>query len=340
MSSNVPTPGPPDFRPLPWLSNPHLQTLLGFLWYNPTWSHPVRRHVLHLPDGDGLALYDTIPSGWPPDDPIALIVHGLTGSHASPQVQRLAQFLLPHGWRVVRMDLRGAGPSIALSRQAYHGARSGDVRAAVEEVHTWSPASPITVVGFSLGGNLVLKMAGEAADRPIAGLSRVAALAPPIDFVRCADLIAQPRNRIYNSYFARGLVRAVQERQRFFPDQPPLRFPRRLTVRLFDELYTAPRGGFADALDYYRQASSFALVPRIQVPAFILTARDDPFIAVEPFDELRLPPHVGLRVVPQGGHLGFLGWDGAGGFRWAERRMAEWIVSVQNHGKGLMSDAS
>lgn len=327
MSSKPPTSVAFDFRPLPWLSNPHVQTLLGHLWYKPTWSHPVRRHILRLPDGDALTLYDTMPASWPPDGPIALLIHGLTGSHASPQVQRLAQFLLPHGWRVVRMDLRGAGPSIALSRQAYNGTRSDDVRVAIEEIHAWSPASPITVVGFSLGGNLVLKMAGEAAEQPIAGLSRVAALAPPLDFVRCAELIARPHNRIYNAYFARGLMRSAQQRQCLFPDQPPVSFPRRLTIRLFDELYTAPRGGFVDALDYYRRASSFALVPRIQVPAFLLTARDDPFIAVEPFEELRLPPHIGLRIVPQGGHLGFLGWDGAGGYRWAERRIAEWIVA-------------
>jgi uncharacterized protein len=327
MPTTQPLPGPFNFQPLPLLSNPHLQTLLGYFWPRPPWSHPIRRHILRLADGDALALYDTAPPEWRPGGPIAVLVHGLTGSHASPQVQRLAQFLLPFGWRVVRMDLRGAGPSIALSRQTYHGGASGDVRAVVEEVHTWSLASSITVVGFSLGGNLVLKMAGEAAERPIAGLSRVGALAPPVDLVRCAGLMSQPRNRFYDSYFARELARGAVQRQRLFPDLPPLRLPRRLTIRQFDELYTAPRCGFADALDYYRRASSLTLVPRIQVPAFILTARDDPFIAVEPFDEMQLPPHIGMHIVPQGGHLGFLGRDGAGGFRWAEWRIAEWIVS-------------
>ena len=100
----MPTPDAPDFRPLPLLSNPHVQTLLGHLWRVPIWSHPVRQHILHLPDGDALTLYDTIPQGWSAGGPIALLVHGLTGSHASPQVQRLANFMLPHGWRVVRMD--------------------------------------------------------------------------------------------------------------------------------------------------------------------------------------------------------------------------------------------
>src|SRR5919108_3806613 len=101
-----------------------------------------------------------------------------------------------------------------------------------------------------------------------------------------------PRNRIYESNFVRDLVASERRRRHYFPDLPPLRFPRKMTVRLFDDLYTAPRNGFADALDYYRRASAAPLVPRIAVPTLILTARDDPFIAVEPFEGLRPPAHV------------------------------------------------
>ena len=137
MSNSQSTPGTHDFYPLPLLSNPHVQTLLGHLWRVPIWSHPVRRHILRLADGDALYLYDSIPPGWTFGGPIALLVHGLTGSHASPQVQRLGQFLLPHGWRVVRMDQRGARPSLPLARSAYNAGRSADVRA-----RNPSPAEP------------------------------------------------------------------------------------------------------------------------------------------------------------------------------------------------------
>jgi predicted alpha/beta-fold hydrolase len=340
MFSPESAPRADDFRPLPLLRNPHIQTLLGHLWPSPRWSHPVRRQVVRLADGDALTLYDTPPRDWQPGGPIALLVHGLTGSHASGQVLRIARMLLPQGWRVVRMDLRGAGPSVALARQSYHGGRSDDIRTAVEVVHSWSPTSPITIAGVSLGGNLVLKLAGEAVGRPVPGMSRVVALGPPIDLVRCADLISQPRNRLYDVFFSRELIGEARLRQRHFPDLPPLRFPRRMTVRLFDELYTAPRCGFADAMDYYRRASAFPLVPRIQVPTFILTARDDPFIPAEPFEELKLPANVAVRIAPHGGHLGFLGWDGAGGFRWGERRVAEWILSGGDERNRLMNDAS
>ncbi|HZY89650.1 MAG TPA: alpha/beta fold hydrolase [Gemmataceae bacterium] len=318
--------GLPEFRPLPLLRNPHVQTLLGHWLPGPGLNRPTQARVLLLPDGDALVLHDTTPAGWRPGDPVAVVLHGLSGSHASAGVVRMAALLLERRLRVVRLDLRGAGKGLPLARQFYHGGRSDDARAALAEVRRWAPASPLLLVGISLGGNIALKLAGEAADDPVPGLARVAALGPPIDLGRCAALIAEPRNRLYETFFLRDLIAHARQRQRYFPDLPPLRFPRRLNMRLFDDLYTAPRCGFADALDYYRRGSALPLIPRIHLPALVLTARDDPFIAVEPFESLKAPPNVAVRVLPHGGHLGFLGWDGAGGVRWAERRIAEWLV--------------
>jgi predicted alpha/beta-fold hydrolase len=315
-----------EFRPLPLLRNPHVQTVLGHILRGPAFAYPTRRQVIWLPDSDGLVLHDTVPDGWREGDRVAVLVHGLGGSHESPHVQRLAGLLLPHGLRVVRMDLRGSGHGLPLARGSYHGGRSEDVRAVLAEVHRWAPGSPITLIGISLGGNVALKLAGEAVEEPVPGLARVGALAPPIDLERCAALMALPRNRLYEQFFLRELVTEARLRRRYFPDLPPLRFPRRLSFRLYDELYTVPRNGFADALDYYRRASSRPLIERIRVPTLILTARDDPFVAVEPIETLKVPSHVTVRVVAHGGHLGFLGLDGAGGIRWAERRIAEWVV--------------
>jgi predicted alpha/beta-fold hydrolase len=316
-----------EFRPLPLLGNPHVQTLLGHWLPGGRCPRPTCRHIVWLPDGDGLLLHDNTPSRWRPSDPLALLVHGLTGSHASGQIRRIAGRLLRRGVRAVRIDLRGTGQGLPLARGAYHAGRSADIRAALEFLRRASPASPLLLLGISFGGALSLRLAGEAADRPVPGLVRVGVIAPPIDLERCAALLARPGNRIYDNNFSRDLVAEARRRQRYFPDLPPLRFPRRMTVRLFDELYTAPRNGFADALDYYRRAAAAPLVPHIRVPTLILTARDDPFIAVEPFEELRVPDHVQVRILPHGGHVGFLGWDGAGGIRWAERRLAEWALA-------------
>jgi predicted alpha/beta-fold hydrolase len=315
-----------DFRPLPFLGNPHLQTLLGTWLAGPPLGFASREHFVRLPDGDRLVLHDSLPAGWLPGGCIALLVHGLGGSHRSGHLQRLAARLLRRGLRVVRLDLRGCGRGLALARRAYHGGCSDDVRAAAAEVHTWSPRSPLLLAGVSLGGNIVLKLAGEARARPVPGLARVAALAPPIDMERCAELLAGPRNRLYERHFVRQLVNQVERRRRLIPGLTLPRWPRPLTLRRFDDLVTAPPWGFADALDYYRRASSLPVVPDIAVPTLIVTARDDPFIAVEPFEALQAPGHVRVEVLPRGGHVGFLGWDGAGGFRWAERRIADWLA--------------
>ncbi len=315
-----------DFRPLPLLRNPHLQTLLGHLVPGPNCPLPDQRHLVRLPDGDCLVLHNNTPLGWKQGDPLALLVHGLSGSHASRHICRLAALLLARRVRVVRMDLRGAGAGLSLARRTYHAGRSEDVRAALAAIHSWSPTSPLLLIGLSLGGALSLRLAGESADHPVPGLTRLVAISPPIDLPRCSALLSLPQNRLYEDTFVRDLLIAARQRQRFFPDLPPLRFPRgRLTLRLFDDLYTAPRNGFVDAPDYYHRASCAALVPNIPIPTLILTARDDPFIAIEPFEELKVPSHISVRIVNHGGHIGFLGWDGRGGIRWAERRIVEWI---------------
>jgi predicted alpha/beta-fold hydrolase len=319
-------PADADFRPLPFLRNPHVQTVLGALVPGINCPLPDERRIVRLADGDALVLHNNTPPGWKLGDPLALVVHGLSGSHASAHVRRLAGLLLSLRVRVVRMDLRGAGAGVSLARGIYHAGRSDDIRAVLEAMHTWSPSSPLLLLGISLGGALVLKLAAEAADRPVPGLIRIAAASPPIDLPRCSALLALPKNRFYQDNFIRDLTFSARLRQRYFPDLPPLRLPRRLTMRLFDELYTAPRSGFADAMDYYRKASCAALIPNIRLPTLILTARDDPFIAIEPFEELKLPSNIQLRIVAHGGHIGFLGWDGRGGIRWAERRMVEWVL--------------
>jgi predicted alpha/beta-fold hydrolase len=315
-----------EFRPLPFLGNPHVQTVLGTFWRGTALPFTATVRLAPLPDGDRLALHDSVPAGWRPGGRIAVLVHGLGGSHGSRYMERLTGLLLPHGVRVVRLDLRGVGRGEALARRTYHGGCSDDVRAAAAEIHRWSPSSALVLIGMSLGGNIVLKLAGEAAADPVPGLDRVVAVSPPIDLVRCAELIAQPRSWVYENYYVRRLIHQVRRRQRLLPHLPPVRFPRRTTLRMFDDLYTAPRCGFAGALDYYRRASALPYIHRIAVPAFLLSARDDPFVAVEPIEALQAPGHVQVHITRHGGHLGFLGWDGFGGVRWAERRVVEWAL--------------
>lgn len=323
------------FRPLPLLGNPHVQTLLGIWLKGKPLSAPARECHVAFPDGDRLVMHDSIPKGWIEGGRIAVLVHGLTGSHLSGYMQRMARLLLDRGMRVVRLDLRSCGRGEALARRPYHAGCSDDVRVAVEEIQRWSPGSPLMLIGFSLGGNIVLKLAGEAAERPLAALDRVAAVAPPIDLERCAALLALRRNRLYDLYFAHALMAHARRRARLFPDLPVVRFPRRMSLRLFDELYTAPVCGFRDALDYYRRSASLPHIPRIEVPTLILTSRDDPFVAAEPFETLPARPHVHVRIIDRGGHLGFLGRGNGRGIRWAENQILDWSVQSSN-GHGLI----
>ena len=313
------------FRPLWFLANPHLQTLLAHIWQGPSPRLPaILRHV-PLPDGDRLAVHDSIPRRWQPAAGMAVLVHGLGGCHQSGYMVRVGSALWRSGMRVLRMDLRGVGAGETLAKRTYHGGCSDDVRAVAGFFRQQNPAAPLILVGLSLGGNIVLKLAGESAANPLPGLVAVAALAPPIDMIGCAQMLAQPRNHLYEQYFVRHLKDQVRRNRRHHPDQLRPRFPPHLTMRLFDDLVTAPSWGFADALDYYRRASALPMLARIQVAAFILTARDDPFIAVEPFETLQPGPATEVHIIERGGHLGFLGPDGAGGFRWAEQRLVEWI---------------
>jgi predicted alpha/beta-fold hydrolase len=323
------------FRPLPLLGNPHVQTILGNLLAGVPRTSRVQKRIVALPDGDRIMLHETAPrliSPLPLGErwalrarvPIALLVHGLGGSHRSGYMTRMTNRLGDLGWRVFRMDLRAAGAGIRLARRFYSAACSEDVRIVVENLSVAFPETPLTVLGFSLGGNIVLKFAGELAARPLPSLRAVATIAPPIDLVRCSELLA--RFPFYDAFYVHHLTSQVTQHQQYLPDVPKVVFPRRMNLRQFDDLYTAPRWGYADALDYYRQASASPWIPAIRVPTFILTARDDPFVAVEPFETLPALTAVEIHISAHGGHLGFLGRDGFGGIRWAEAQIVNWLT--------------
>ena len=226
--------------------------------------------------------------------------------------------------RVVRLDLRGTGAGFRLARASYNAGCSADVRVALEAMHRLAPQSPLWLAGVSLGANVSLKLAGEAADRPVPGLAKVATIAPPVDLAECIRSIEHPRNRLYEMHFLRDLVREARLRAHLFREpRPP--FPRRLSLRIFDDLYTAPRGGFRDAEDYYTRSSSAQFVPRVQLPTLILTARDDPFVMWQPIARLPCPANVEVRITDHGGHVGYLGRDGSGGMCWGEWQVAQWL---------------
>ncbi len=316
------------FRPLPFLSGGHAQTIIATLWPNGPERFDSVHEAVELSDGDKMVVVTSTPAGWQAGDRTVVMVHGLCGCYRSPYMSRLAGKLWARGLRVVRVNLRGCGSGAGLARHPYHSGRSDDVRHVLRWLDRTPPRSPVTLLGFSLGGTIALKLAGEDAGEPSGGLDSVIAVSAPIDLAACARLIERPQNRTYENYFLRRLLGDVRARQRAFPDLPPLTFPQRLSLRGFDDYYTAPRSGFHSAADYYERSSSAPLIPRITVPTLMIVSRDDPFIAARPFDEIPQAPHLERCVTGRGGHLGFLGFTGGPGLRWMDARLLDWIARL------------
>jgi predicted alpha/beta-fold hydrolase len=318
----------PAFEPHPLFRNGHLQTIVGRYAFGPRVRLPSEDHVVDLGDGDRLLVHESVPSGWKPGDPSAVLVHGLGGCARSPYVVRVSARLWRRGVRVVRVNLRGAGAGFGLARGTYHAGRTEDLRCVLAWVGRRMPGSPIALVGFSLGANLTLKLAAEASEAPVEGLDCVLAANPPIDLAACCRAIRRPQNRIYDRNFVRQLRFEVARLHAAFPDLGPVRLPKGLTVYDFDDQYTAPRNGFAGADDYYARSSCGPLIGRVRVPGLVVHAEDDPFIPVEPFRTVKFPRSLALELIPGGGHLGYLSrrrW--MGDRRWLDGRLVAWLAA-------------
>lgn len=318
---------PVPFEPHPWFKGGHAQTIVGRYLPGPRIRLAATYHELDADAGDRLVVLDSRPEEWAPGAPAALLVHGLAGCARSPYVRRVAARLLRLGIRVVRMNLRGAGSGFGAARGIYHAGRTEDLRRVAEWLARRASGSPIALVGFSLGANLVLKLAAEAATLPIEGLDCVLAANPPLDLAACCRHIQRPENRIYDRNFVRLLHAEVARLHAAFPDLGPVDLSRSATLYDFDDLYTAPRNGFAGAADYYARNSAGPLIPQIEIPGLVVHAVDDPFIPVEPFYELRFPPHLALELNLHGGHLGYFSRKRWGeDRRWLDARLATWLA--------------
>jgi uncharacterized protein len=319
----------PDFLPHPLLPGGHLQTLAAFLLPESLPAYAARHHLVTLPDGDQIVLHDDCPPAWQTGDRTALLIHGLAGCHGSPYLVRLASRLNAVGVRTFRMDLRGCGAGLRLARLPYHSGRSEDAAAALEEIARLCPQSPTALIGFSLGGNIVLKLLGEASQRPPANLACGVAVCPPVDLAVCVAALRRPLHRGYDRYFARILFDRLQERRRAFPEAATVAFARRPRgIYEFDDAFTAPVCGFGTADNYYRQASSLPLLPHIGLPTLILAAEDDPLVLAEPLRQATLSSSTRLHLLRHGGHLGFVSRRGADpDRRWMDWRIVEWIAA-------------
>lgn len=326
MSSSFPV---PSFHPRWLLGGGHRQTLAGVYLPQNLPAEKAAQHVVTLSDGDRVVLHDDTPACWQPGGRVALLIHGLAGCHGSPYMRRIAGKLNSRGVRTFRLDLRTCGAGLTLARLPYHSGRSQDAREVVFEIERFCPGSPIALLGFSMGANIALKMAGEAAEQNPAALESVFAACPPVDLKRCVTHLQQGVGRLYDRYFAKLLLRHVERWRQVVPEAPRPEFPRiPRSIEEFDDMFTGPVCGFGGSEKYYAHSSSAQYVPGIRVPTLILAAEDDPMVSPEPLRKLDRPPGVDLYLASGGGHMGFLARrNGDPDRSWLDWRAVEWVLT-------------
>jgi predicted alpha/beta-fold hydrolase len=256
--------------------------------------------------------------------PLVILIHGLTGSAESSYVRISARHLLGLGHPVLRLNLRGAGPSRGRSRSLYHAGRSEDLRQLLGSMDGRLASNGLFLVGYSLGGNILLKFLGEAGRRAI--LLGAVSISAPIDLAAARLGIERRRNRLYQRY----LLMRLKEEVGALPVEPPT--PGELegiaTIYDFDNKIVAPRGGFVDADDYYRRCMALPFLPEIAVPTLVIHSRDDPWIPFAAYGDF--PWKSNPRLVPlfprHGGHVGFHGTGSL--VPWHDRCMAQFFARL------------
>jgi predicted alpha/beta-fold hydrolase len=310
-------------------------TLFG--WGNPRYfprlPAPTRRYFDVAPDARVLAHCHWQQRPWEHLTIVAL--HGLNGSSDAHYMRGLASKAFARGMNVLRLNQRNCGDTEHLSAGLFHSGLTADAAHVIDELTAVDGLPAIALAGYSLGGNLALKLAGEYGDRPPSALRAVAAVSPILEISLCVRALERPENFLYEWNFVRDLKRRMRRKDKHRRGAFDLSTLARIrTVREFDEVYTAPHFGFADAEDYYHRASAMRVIDRVRVPALIITSEDDPFVPSDPFCDPRVSrnPHVVLELCAHGGHCGFIGPSrGDDDGYWAENRIVEFVDATINN---------
>jgi predicted alpha/beta-fold hydrolase len=319
-----------EFVPRPSLTSGHRMTL--YSWGNPRYfpglPPPTVRYFDVAPDARVLAHCHWHPEPW--RHPTVIALHGLNASSNAHYMRGIAAKAFARGMNVVRLNQRNCGDTEHLAAGLFHSGLTADAAHVIDELMAVDGITRIAVAGYSLGGNLALKLAGEYGHRPPEGLCAVAAVSPILEIATCVDALERPENFLYQWNFVRDLKRRMRRKARAWPGAYDLsKLGAIRTVRQFDDAYTAPHFGFRDAEDYYYRASAMRVVDRIAIPALIITAEDDPFVPPEPFGDPGVTgnPHIQLRLSKCGGHCGFVAARNGGsddGY-WAEAAILDFF---------------
>jgi predicted alpha/beta-fold hydrolase len=327
------------FKPRRGLANGHLQTIVGNFLPRPTFRLAVESETVEVDPADGsrvLCHCHWQPAELRTERLTVLLVHGLEGSSDSRYIQGISARAWAAGLNVIRMNMRTCGDTETLTPTLYHSGLSGDLGAVIRHYTGRFGLKRVALAGYSMGGNLVLKLAGEWGSEP--PLCVVAAVCPAIDLAPGADALHEPLNRAYEWRFLRGLLARYSRKAMLFPaiyasrkSIGPVR-----SIREFDNKIVARYWGFRDADDYYYRAASARVVDKIAVPTLVLQAQDDPFIRLLPETRAKLlaNPHIALVETRRGGHCAFLSRDPGNEIHWAESTVMRFLLAMTDESHG------
>jgi predicted alpha/beta-fold hydrolase len=335
---------PRPFVPRRFLRNGHVQTIAGNFLPRPSHLPPPIDELVEVSPASGTQIPTQVlcRCHWQPAEvraqrPTAIVVHGLEGSADSQYVVGNANKLWRAGANIIRMNMRNCGgrdyAMARLSPTLYHSGLSGDVGAVMRHFLNRERLESIALIGYSMGGNLVLKLAGELGANAPRELHSVVGVSPAIDLGASAAALHRPENRIYERRFLRALIKRFRRKVRMFPRvYDPNRATGISSLRDFDDRITALYSGFASAEDYYYRAAAARVVDRIAVPTLILQSLDDPFVTITPETVARIEanPNITLLRTEHGGHCAFLATpahaSGDDGY-WAESTLLRFVLA-------------
>jgi predicted alpha/beta-fold hydrolase len=315
------------FEPHAWLRSGHAQTI-GAAFAPRTFALAAGEERLFRVDAEtqlkGVCHWQ---GGKRRDLPVIVMVHGLEGSSDSSYMRGIADKAFARGFHAVRMNQRNCGGTERLTPTLYNSGLSGDYRAVLMELIE-EGFERIYFAGYSMGGNLVAKMAGELGDAAPKELKGVAVVCPAMDLSACADALERKENYLYQRHFVKGLMQRYRRKSELFPERYTRNgFGAIRTVREFDDAITAPHFGYKDAEEYYQAAGAKKVIGKVEVPLLLMTAQDDPFVPYVSFLAARVNENPRVRfVAPEhGGHCGFISRFGGNERFWAEERIVEFV---------------
>ncbi len=319
------------FRPAFGLGNAHLQTLFPALFRKQP-QPEIEIERFELSDGDFVECFWHRKPHQDSTKPIVVLFHGLEGSYLSPYIQGMMNTLGSEGFSSVLMHFRGCSGKINRLPRSYHSGDTGDAKMWIESLVKRYPKHPLFAIGYSLGGNMLLKLLGEWSDAsPITAAVSVSA---PMQLEVCADRMNSGFSRLYQNHLMKNLRNSLLEKYTHHPMHAFIGIDENRVKKLknfweFDDVYTAPIHGFTSASEYYQQSSAKQFLKDITTDTLIIQALDDPFMTPEILpDKKELSSHVKIELSPHGGHVGFVGGSFIRPKYWLENRITDYLKTA------------